>query len=161
MSVSIPMIRGPLQEYAKPRGNPNPAGCQRYCYLQSQTLPYPPCLRKDRESDGETLEYLHHTEREQALKREMMLHTFTLSSYNQTCHAVRHARPCCQEGYAHDVVWDVQCVADDGDLRGTNSMFQDNVSVKSCMSDDTQFLQGVQSLLYFSTAHHCLKITLL
>lgn len=32
---------------------------------------------------------------------------FTLSSYNQACHAVWHARPCCQEGYSHDVIWDV------------------------------------------------------
>lgn len=31
----------------------------------------------------------------------------TLSSYNQTRHAVWDAGPRCQEGDAHDVIWDV------------------------------------------------------
>lgn len=31
----------------------------------------------------------------------------TLSSYNQTGHAVWDAGPRCQEGDAHDVIWDV------------------------------------------------------
>lgn len=31
----------------------------------------------------------------------------TLSGYNQTGHAVRDAGPRCQEGDAHDVIWDV------------------------------------------------------
>lgn len=45
-------------------------------------------------------------------------HTFfTLPSHNQTCHAVWNAGPCCQEGNPHDVVWDVECVADNGDLK--------------------------------------------
>lgn len=60
-------------------------------------------------------------------ERDITLDTFTLSSYNQTRHAVRHTCPCCQEGYAHDVVWDVQCEADDGDLIETYRKYQDKV----------------------------------
>lgn len=109
------MIRVPPQGSAKPRGTPNPEGCQRYCCLWSQTLPCRPCLKRDRKRFAE-LKHLHHREREEA---DDVLHFFffTLSSYNQTCHAVWNAGPRCQEGYAHDVVWDVQCVADDGDLK--------------------------------------------
>lgn len=45
------------------------------------------------------------------------LYLFTLSSHNQTCHAVWNTGARCQEGDAHDVVGDVQRVTDDGDLR--------------------------------------------
>lgn len=41
----------------------------------------------------------------------------TLSSHNQTRHAVRDAGARGQEGDTHDVVRDVQRVADDGDLQ--------------------------------------------
>lgn len=44
-------------------------------------------------------------------------HFFTLPSHNQTCHTVWNAGPCCQESNPHDVVWDVECVANNGDLK--------------------------------------------
>lgn len=49
-----------------------------------------------------------------------MLHVsyHTLASYDQASHAIRHAGARCQECDAHDIIRDVQGVADDGDLKG-------------------------------------------
>lgn len=57
----------------------------------------------DNVTGNDELKHLHH--RQKTSKKIEVF--FTLSSYNQTCHAVWHAGPRCKEGYAHDVVWDV------------------------------------------------------
>lgn len=41
----------------------------------------------------------------------------TLASYDQASHAIRHTGARCQERDAHDIIWDVQGVADNGDLK--------------------------------------------
>lgn len=102
------MTHDPPQGCAKPRGTPNPAGCQRCCYLWNWTRPCPPCLKTNRKGSIESRQF--HS------RGRNIFFFFTLSSYNQTRHAVWNTGPSCQEGYSHDVVWDVQCVADDGDL---------------------------------------------
>lgn len=53
---------------------------------------------------------------EKLVKIQVTFLPSTLSSYNQACHAVGYTGSCCQEGYTHDVVRDVQCKADNGDL---------------------------------------------
>lgn len=42
----VPRNRGPPGGYAKPRGSPDPAGCQRCCSLWSWTQPCLPCLMR-------------------------------------------------------------------------------------------------------------------
>lgn len=96
----LPKIHGPPGGYAKPRETPDPKGCQRYCSLWSWTQPCLPCLAK-----SETSRIKDHRVSMGVINRQWSV--VTLPSYNQTCHAVWNTGSRCQEGDAHDVIWDV------------------------------------------------------
>lgn len=68
-------------------------------------------------------------------------HRLTLAGHNEAGHAVGDTGACCQEGDAHDDLWDAERVADDGHLDGVVVAICADVLFVICL-DKNKNLEG-------------------